>query len=668
MSEQAVNVQIQTDLGVPSLIVRPEKKVPADQPLEALWRAAQATIVPSLANRRVKRLSRILPLISAQGPRCAAASDDDLSQMLAEEAHRLRKMQSFDLHVVARTFAIVREISGRVLSQRHYDVQMLGAYAMLKGMLAEMATGEGKTLTATLAAAVAALAGFPVHVITVNDYLASRDADNLQPLYSRLGLSVGTVVAGMSLEERQQAYACDVVYCTNKELAFDYLRDCILLGEHHGNLRLKVERLHSRTARISGLRLRGLHFAIVDEADSIFIDEARTPLIISAQADTDIYEQTGAEAISIVRHLKEEIDFLLLESERRVLLTLSGQKKIEALSQGLSPNWRSPIARDELAIQALAALHLYHIDEHYLVRDGKIVIIDEYTGRTMPDRVWSAGLHQMIETKEHCAISHNRETIARITYQKLFRRYKVLSGMSGTLEPIARELWSVYRLAIATIPTHRPLQRKMLPDRVFATEAEKWSAVMDRVRELSQRNIPVLVGTRSVAASDRLSKLFSEVGIDHVVLSASQDQKEAEVVAEAGKMARVTIATNMAGRGTDIKIQPDALALGGLHVIMTERHDARRIDDQLAGRCARQGEPGCFQAFLSLEDPLMTSHRTSRIEQYIDKLVVMRFGKPEQLLLRKQRRLERLHRHMRLALLRTDKSERQLNAFTGAGE
>ncbi len=668
MSDQAIGERIQDVPAIPRLALRPERTIAPDQPLEASWRWLQAQIVPSLAKRRVRHLARVLPLIAVQERRCMEASDEELARMLAGEAHVLRRSQRFDRKTVARTFAIIREMSGRVLGQRHYNVQILGAYAMLNGMLAQMATGEGKTLTATLAAAAAALAGLPVHVITVNDYLASRDADHLRPLYERLGLTVGTVVAGLSVEERQQAYGCDVVYCTNKELAFDYLRDLIVLGEHHNDLRLKLERLHSRAARTKGLRLRGLHFAIIDEADSIFVDEARTPLIISAPANTDIYEQTGQEAIGLVQHLQEETDFIRLESQRRILLTLAGQKKVEALSRRFSPHWQSAIIRDELAVQALSALHLFHRDEHYLVRDGKIVIIDEYTGRTMPDRVWSAGLHQMIETKENCEVSQNRETIARITYQKLFRRYKVLSGMSGTLHPIAKELWSVYCLAIAAIPTHRPLQRRLLPDRVFATEDEKWKAVMDRVRELSGKGIPVLVGTRSVIASDNLSKRFTEIGLDHVVLSASQDQREAEVVAEAGEAGRVTIATNMAGRGTDIKVSPEALALGGLHVIMTERHDARRIDDQLAGRCGRQGEPGCFQAFLSLEDPLMAAHRSSWLGRRIENFFMRRLGRPELLLLRRQRQIERLHRHMRMDLLRTDKSERHLNAFTGGSE
>lgn len=654
--------------AIPSLVLRPEKAVPPDQPLEASWRWLQSQIVPRLAKQRVKHLARVLPLVRTQEQACLNATDDELSRLLAAEAHVLRRSQRFDPNTVARTFAIIREMSGRVLGQRHYNVQILGAYAMLNGMLAEMATGEGKTLTATLAAAAAALAGLPVHVITVNDYLAARDAEHLRPLYSRLGLTVGTVVAGLSLEERQKAYACDIVYCTNKELAFDYLRDRILLGEHHNNLRLKLERLHSPAARASGLRLRGLHFAIVDEADSIFVDEARTPLIISAPANSDIYAQTGGEAIALAQRLEEGPDFAVLETERRVLLTFAGQKKTEALSRPLSIHWRNAIIRDELVIQALSALHLYKQDEHYLVREGKIVIIDEYTGRTMPDRVWSAGLHQMIEMKENCAFSQNRETIARITYQKLFRRYKILSGMSGTLRPIGKELWSVYRLAIASIPTHRPLQRRFLPDRIFATEAEKWSALIARVRALAEQGIPVLVGTRSVAASEHVSKLFSEIGQEHVVLSAAQDESEAEIVAAAGAAGRVTIATNMAGRGTDIKVAPEALALGGLHVIMTERHDARRIDDQLAGRCARQGEPGCFQAFLSLEDPLMTMQRPAWTEQKIVLPLVQRFGKPEQLFLRQQRRIEQLHRHMRLDLLRTDKSERHLNAFTGDGE
>jgi preprotein translocase subunit SecA len=652
----------------PPIFLRSERRVPPDGPLDAPWRWLQAQVVPHLARRRVRGLARILPHVAAQNSACAAASEAELDRMLAEAAPALRRSNRFENKAVARVFAIVRELSGRVIGQRHYDVQILGAYAMLSGMLAEMATGEGKTLTATLTAGTAALAGFPVHVITVNDYLAARDAEHLRPLYERMGLSVGVVLSGQSTAERQRAYACDIVYGTNKELAFDYLRDTIALGEHHDNLRLKLERLHSAAPRAASLRMRGLHFAIVDEADSVLVDEARTPLIISAPAKTDIYEQTAGEAIALARRLDEPRHYSLAESEQRVLLTFEGQKAIERLSQPLSLPWRSQIVRDELASQALAALHLYKRDEHYLVRDGKVAIIDQYTGRIMPDRMWSSGLHQMIETKEGCAISHNRETIARITYQKLFRRYAVLSGMSGTLRPIAAELWSVYRIVVAAIPTHRPLRRVVCADMVFDTEAEKWAAVIARVSELAQKRIPVLVGTRSVAASEHLSGLFDAIGLEHAVLNASQDKREAEIVAEAGQLGRVTIATNMAGRGTDIKLAEEALALGGLHVIMTERHDARRIDDQLAGRSARQGEPGHFEAFLSLEDPLMTMFQPPWPQRLLASVVASLKGDRRVLLLSQQRRIERQHRRMRTDLLRTDRSERQLNALTGQGE
>ena len=510
---------------IPLIMLRPERSIPPDGPLEAPLRRLQAQVVAHLADRRRRKLERILPLVAADAGACAAASDEGLDLMLATQAHILRRATVFEIEAVARTFAIVREMSGRILGQRHYDVQLLGAYTMLNGMLAQMATGEGKTLTATLAAGVAALSGLPVHVITVNDYLAKRDADHLRPLYARMGLSVGTIVAGQTTEERQRGYACDIVYITNKEVAFDYLRDRIALGEHHDNLRLKLERLHTRTPRVKGLRLRGLHFALVDEADSVLVDEARTPLIISAPAKTDVYAATAPEAIALAKQLVSGDHYSLIEDQRRVLMTKAGQKMVERLSAPLSVSWRNSVMRDELAAQALAALHLYKRGEHYLIQDEKVQIVDEYTGRVMPDRTWSAGLHQMIEAKEECAITTNRETLARITYQKLFRRYAILSGMSGTLRPIAAELWSTYRLAVVSIPTHRPLQRILLPDRIFATEADKWSAVIERVTEIAAMGAPVLIGTRSVAASEHLSALCDAHGLAHVVLNASQGQQ-----------------------------------------------------------------------------------------------------------------------------------------------
>jgi preprotein translocase subunit SecA len=323
--------------------------------------------------------------------------DTALDQAVASLKLELRRNRAFKAESVARGFALIRELSWRILSQRHYDVQILGAYAMVQGMLAEMATGEGKTLTATLAAGTVAMAGIPVHVVTVNDYLAKRDADNLRPLYERLGLTVGTVVSGQSADERRAAYACDITYCTNKELAFDYLRDRIILGQKDGNLRLKLEALHEARPRIADLRMRGLHFAIVDEADSVLIDEARTPLIISATAASDISAETVAQALDIAKRLVLGRDFALLPEDRRVLLTRDGQALVREWTKTLGGPWRSVVARDELVRQAISALHLFRRDEQYLLRDGKVQIIDEYTGRVMPDRFWSDGLHQMVE-------------------------------------------------------------------------------------------------------------------------------------------------------------------------------------------------------------------------------------------------------------------------------
>jgi preprotein translocase subunit SecA len=647
----------------------PERIERPAQPLDFLTEIVGAEIAAQASGRHARALGRIVPLVEQHTDEFRALKLEDFAPAVRAITLGLRRAPELPDAEVARAFALIRELSERVLGKRHFGVQMMGAFAMLKGMLAQMATGEGKTLTATLTAGTAALAGMPVHVVTVNDYLARRDAEQMGPLYRRLGLTVGVVLQGQNADERCAAYACDITYCTNKELAFDYLRDRILLGQTDGDLTLKLEAMHSEAPRARALRLRGLHFAIVDEADSVLIDEARTPLIISGLVESSFDAATIAAALDLARELTNEQDYFISLEERRVFLTATGQARIAAFGGARSGAWRSVVAREELARQAISALHLFHRGEQYLVHDGKVKIVDEYTGRMMPDRLWSDGLHQMIEHKEGCPLSARRTTIARITYQRFFRRYRRLSGMSGTLKPVARELWRVYRLPVATIPTHRPIQRRHLPDAVVATDEEKWRAILARVTELHEKGVPVLIGTRSVAASERAGSLLTAAGLPHTVLNATQDKQEADIIARAGERGHITVATNMAGRGTDIHVDKDALALGGLHVIMTERHEARRIDDQLAGRSGRQGEPGCFQAILSLEDPLM-DFKIAPVLSRLAALAMRSHGLfVGRILLRMaQQRAEWLHARMRADLLQSDRSQSKTLAFSGRPE
>ncbi len=621
------------------------------------------------SKRRARQLAGIVAKVEARDAEMRTLSDEDLRIRGRQASVALKRQPGFPEEIVAEGFAVIREISGRLSGRRHYGVQMIGAYALLRGYLAEMATGEGKTLTAALGAATAALAGWPVHVVTVNDYLASRDAELTKPIYDWLGLSVGVVVAGQSFEQRRAAYACDITYCTNKELAFDYLRDRIVLGQNGGNLRLKMEALQARRPRTDQLRLRGLHFAIVDEADSVLVDEARTPLVISGEAKGEISAATAEEALDLARSLETGRDYLLITAQKRVVLTSEGRERVAVFADERGKEWRGVVVREELARQALSALHLFHRGEQYLVRDGKVQIIDEHTGRVMPDRAWSDGQHQIIEVKEGCTPSARRTTIARMTYQRFFRRYAHLSGMTGTGRQVAREFWQVYRLPVVAVPTHRPRQRVDLRDRVLGSDDQKWRTVIERVKELNARGLPILLGCRSVASSAAVSERLVEAGLSHQMLNAAQDSAEAAIVALAGERGRITVVTNMAGRGTDIHIADDIEALGGLHVIMVERHEARRIDDQLAGRSGRQGQKGCFQAILSLDDPLMEFAAAGLLKNCC-RLTEPLFGETVgRLMLRHaQRRAERVHAGMRQDLLKSDENQTRTLAFTGRPE
>jgi preprotein translocase subunit SecA len=571
--------------------------------------------------------------------------------------------------LVARAFALVCEVSERTLGMRHFDSQLTGGLIMLHGMIAEMQTGEGKTLTATLTAAAAALAGWPVHVISVNDYLTQRDAEEMGPVYNALGLSVGCVVHGQQPAERQSAYRADIVYCTNKEVTFDYLRDRLVLQERISPLRLLAEDLLDNGQRKDRLILPGLHFAIIDEADSILVDEARTPLIISGANGDDQQQRFFEQAMALARELVQDQHFKLREETSGVYLTPAGQQLLSERAESLEPAWKGTIRRESTVTQALVALNCFHKDEQYVLQDGKVQIVDEFTGRIMADRSWEKGLHQLIEVKEECEVSGQRESLARISYQKFFRRYLRLCGMTGTAHEVRHELWDVYNLAVMKVPTHKKMQRKALPGRIFPDTASKWQAVVERIVALREQGRPVLVGTRSVAASETLSAWLQAAEVPHGVLNAKRDAEEAEIVAMAGGSQRVTIATNMAGRGTDIKLAQGVPDTGGLHVILTERHEAGRIDRQLFGRCGRQGDPGSHEAFVSIDDPMLITRHASWLLLLVRRLPgtgskwwqkIAGWG-----ILRTQKRVETHYAGIRNRLLKQDLQQTALLSFSG---
>lgn len=602
---------------------------------------------------------------ASEGLELLAPQDiDEVVILLRQELHR----NGLRPDLVARAFAVIRELSSRKLGMRHFDVQLLGGWAMMRGKVAEMETGEGKTLTATLPAATAALAGIPVHIITVNDFLAGRDASWMKPLYDALGLSVGTILEGMSPPERRHAYGCSITYCTNKQVVFDYLKDRLLLQQESRALHLKLEALHREDPRSSRLVMRGLCFAIVDEADSVLVDEARTPLIISGKQGAGDQERLYRQALDAARRMQAGRDYLVREHERRIDLTDLGRAQAKRLTDRYGGVWNAPGHREDIMRQALGALYLYTRDKHYIVEEERVRIVDEYTGRVMADRSWERGLHQMVEAKEGLQISGRQETLARISYQRFFRRYLKLAGMTGTAQEVAGELWAVYRLDTVRIPTNRPQRRKIHGDLIYRTSQAKWGAIVDRVAQLHSTGRPVLVGTRSVADSEHISGLLEKAGLKHSVLNARQNRAEAEIVAQAGQPGRVTVATNMAGRGTDIKLAPGVAETGGLFVIASERHEAGRIDRQLFGRSGRQGDPGEGQAIVSLNDELVRSvfgwlldGLSARNAHLPDWLVRTVFGWA-------QRITERRHGGIRKRLLRSDDSLQDLLAFSGRGE
>lgn len=654
--------------------VYPERdEPPADQLLDRIGNALTGALVRKL-RARPKRVHAIVDQVAPFEAPLRALDADGLRELARELTRQLRREGMKDA-LVAHAFALVRETSDRIHGMRHFNSQLIGGWVMLQGMIAEMETGEGKTLTATLPACTAALAGRAVHVITVNDYLVERDHALMQPVYAALGISSAAVTSEMSHEERQLAYACDVVYCTNKTVVFDYLRDRIVLGSQSDSLHLKLEKIYGgdvANSRIRRLLLRGLSFAIVDEADSVLADEAGTPLIISAEVSSPDEALFAGQAIDLAQQLVEGLHYRILSGERRIEMQEEGHQRVIDLSKSLGGVWSITLRREEMISQALTALFLFARDEQYLVRDGKIQVIDEFTGRVMADRSWGQGLHQLIEVKEGLEVTARREPLARISYQRFFRRYQHLSGMSGTASEVAAELGNIYGLGVVKVPTNRPSLRMTHPDRVFATDEEKWECVLARILHHHQRGAPILVGTRSVVSSELLSQKLEERGIAHKVLNAKQDGEEADIVAEAGHVGRITIATNMAGRGTDIKLREGAAELGGLHVILSERHEAGRIDRQIAGRCARQGDPGNVEAILSLQDALLVPYNNG-LSAVVLRSLVSRFSDKKEMLHAKwiryaQKRTERSQSRIRKSLLKADKQMGDILSFSGRAE
>ncbi len=635
-----------------------------EKPRSKLERAVTAAQYFSgqLSSKR-SSLRRIVDAVNACTGEIEALDDVKLLARAEELRPQLRQAGVTDIALVAQVFAMMRVASVRTSKLRHFDVQLVGAWAMLNGMLAEMDTGEGKSLTATLVAAAGGLAGQAVHVITVNDYLAERDAELMTPVYEKLGLSVGFVKQGMDPASRTAAYRCDITYCSNKEIAFDYLRDRLALGGKPRPIATKLSRLENE-GDDKGLLLRGLQFAIVDEADSVLVDEARTPLILSSEAKQGSEITVHHEALELARQLTER-DYRITDDG--IVITDAGNETLEELTEGMKGVWVGPRRREQLVRQALSALHQFERDKHYLVRDDKVVIIDEYTGRLMPDRSWERGLHQLIEIKEECEVTGQRDTLARISYQRFFRRYVHLCGMTGTASEVASELWNVYGLRVARIPTNKPVRRTYYPSRYFGRAEDKWQAVIESIEKHRALGRPVLIGTRSVQASEHLAALLDDAGLPYSLLNARQDKDEAEIISLAGEPGRITVATNMAGRGTDIQLAVGVGDKGGLHVIATEMHDSGRIDRQLFGRCGRQGDLGSCEAILAVEDDLVT-RQLGRPAKHLSTYGALPQSVGRTMFLLAQSKAEHTNSRMRRDLLDMDDYLGNMLAFSGRGE
>lgn len=640
--------------------------IPVPKGLDAAWDAGVG-----LANRFVPRRNRFLRQaerildIEKQFSELANAK---LHQIAAEirEIFRCNRDTPLDLE---RAFALVREVAFRQIGEKPFHVQIAGALALNAGCVTEMATGEGKTLTATMPVTIAGWRGHGCHVITVNDYLARRDAEWMGRIYRFCGLTVAFIEQQMLPEERRKAYMADITYCTNKEVTADFLRDRLVLGNSKGLCSPLLDKIITGSKATDRLVQRGLNCAVVDEADSILVDEAVTPLIISGQAPNPEQIESFWQAADIASQLKPEADYRVNLRYREVELTVQGETALIELTENIGGLWKGNRRRLELINQALTAKELYLRDKHYVIDNNKVVIVDEFTGRMMPDRTWRDGLHQAIEAKEMVEINPPKDTYARISFQRFFRMYTKLSGMTGTASEASSEFWQIYHLPVVSIPTNRPCARKNLPTVVLPTETNKWERIVQEIRMVHNEGRPILVGTRSVRASEQLSEMLKAQTLDHQVLNAVYHKQEAQIVAQAGQRGKITVATNMAGRGTDIKLGRGVAKLGGLHVIAAEPNESARIDRQLYGRCARQGDPGTAQGIFSLNDEIVSRYARNSIA-YFKKRYSNTENDISSSLVRgvfrlAQTRAERLALRQRKSVLRTDHWLDEQLGFTG---
>jgi preprotein translocase subunit SecA len=620
---------------------------------------------------RLAHWSQLIPVIEAFEPEFMGLSDSELRKRSLSLKYRARSREPL-AKILPEAFALVREAGRRTLGMRHFDVQMLGGIAMHNRSIAEMQTGEGKTLTATLPMYLEALAGKGAHLATVNDYLARRDADWMRPIYQVLGMTVGVIETQMQQPERREAYACDVTYGTAKEFGFDFLRDRLLLRRSAEGLTDSLGGMLGQTGSGGGEQpvQRPAHFVLVDEADSILIDEARTPLIISALPTEEelIAAACHAWASEAVPQFEEDEHYEFDHDKQTVELNADGRQLVRALAKPRTLDSVGLFTMYEYIERAVKVNRVFTRDRHYVVRDGEIVIVDEFTGRLAEGRKWRAGIHQAVEAKEKVEVTVATGQAARITIQDFFLRYPRMAGMTGTASNSAGELKRIYRLRVVPIPTNRPAIRQKLAERTFGSAESKWAAIVAEVLEIHSTGRPILIGTRSIDKSELLSHLLVQAGIAHKVLNANKIVEEAEIVARAGEPSKVTVSTNMAGRGTDIKLAAGVADLGGLHVICTEMHDSSRIDRQLIGRCGRQGDPGTWRQYLALDDDILLNglgpKRSKRLkargERQADGLdhLYSIFNKA-------QRRIERKHFRDRRVLMYYEKERRKMHEHLG---
>ncbi|MEX0819792.1 MAG: preprotein translocase subunit SecA [Pirellulaceae bacterium] len=620
--------------------------------------------------RRVARWSEMLDQVNALEPTVQGDSDQQLRKRSFSVRYRIKSGERV-AQVMPEAFALVREAGRRTLNMRHFDVQILGGVALVNGSIAEMQTGEGKTLTATLPLYLYALAGKGAHLATVNDYLAARDAEWMRPLYELLGMSVGVIQTKDSPDQRRKAYGCDITYGTAKEFGFDFLRDRLLLRRMGFRQEDFISGMSDHRLQGEGDKpvQRSSYFCLVDEADSILIDEARTPLIIGSLGD-QIREQVEATYKWAAEHaprFEEDAHYEVDDDTKKVELTAEGRQIVRALHQ---PDLLRSVGLIDLYQYIERAIKVnrdFHLDRQYVVQEGEIVIVDEFTGRLAEGRKWRDGIHQALEAKEKIEVTVPTGQAARITVQDLFLRYQNLAGMTGTARTSAREVLKIYKTRVIPMPTNRPPRRKVLPDRVFRNTDEKFRAIVDEVKEINAAGRPVLIGTRSIDKSELLSSMLTEAGLEHQVLNANEVEREAEIVALAGEHGKITVATNMAGRGTDIKLGEGVAEKGGLHVICTELHDSARIDRQLVGRCGRQGDPGTVRQYLALDDDILLSglgpDRAKKIKQLgaeggnLDQYARL----PRQA----QRKVEKNHFRDRMILLHHEKERKKVQREMG---